>query len=149
WSWGLQGNDSVMRSVNGGRPVFQFHSDVLIGDAWTAVARLDSDPHPEVIAIYGGGSSDGPAAGLWIFKHDGSLYQPPVGLFQNVSNTVSYLLGPPTVADFDGDGQPEIAFAAYRRLVSFPGGEQTFQDHDGSSLYVIKLDGTEVWHREL
>jgi hypothetical protein len=147
WAWGNLGNDGITESVNGGPPVLQFHSNVPLGDAWTAVARLDSDPHPEVIAITGQahGVGTGPAAGLWIFKHDGSLYQPPVGLFQDVLNTVNYIVGPPTVADFDGDGRPEIAFVA----LSLPYVQDSFQHHIVSSLYVVRLDGTEVWHKDL
>jgi outer membrane protein assembly factor BamB len=74
------------------------------------------------------------------------LYQPPVGLLQNTFNDVTNYLGPPTVGDFDGSGQPEIAVMMYTHRSNVA---QTFQDHDGRSLYVFKLDGTEVWHKDL
>src|SRR5262249_47023898 len=150
WSWSTLGNDGITESVNGGRYQLQFQSDVPMGDCYTTVARLDSDPHPEISAVRGfaSGVQNGPSAGLWIFRHDGSLYQPPVGLLQNTFNSVGQLVGPPTLGDFDGDGRPELALVVNKLLTNF-GSFQTFDKHSGTSLYVFELDGTEVWHKDL
>src|SRR5262249_209267 len=88
--------------------------------------------------------AQGPSGGLWIFNHDGSLFAPPVGLLENVRNTVTQFLGPPTLADFDGDGRPEIAMVV-RRYPAVP----TFDNPFRNILYVFKTDGPELWHKDL
>jgi RHS repeat-associated protein len=151
WSWRTVGDlatgDYVAQlSVNDGPWVDQFHTRVPLGDGWTAVANLDGDPFPEVIVVSPMNSfrSPGPAAGLWIFRHDGSLFDPPVALLENGVNNIPFqVVGPPTVADFDGDGRPEIAVAVQR--TTFLG----FDDPTREVLYVFRTDGTEVWHKDL
>lgn len=63
---------------------------------WSAILNYDQDPFGEV-AMVGAGY-------LGIYKHDGTeLYKTPAGTGQP---------GPPCVADFDGDGDAEIAWAS-------------------------------------
>src|SRR5262249_36890665 len=50
------------------------------------------------------------------------------------------------VADFDGDGQPEIAVAVYHQVLSQP---VSAADPSRFVLHVYELDGTERWHRDL
>jgi hypothetical protein len=152
WSWrelaDVATKDYVAElSINDGPWIDQFHTTVPLGDGWTTVANLDSDPFPEIIVVSAGGTSfpPGPAGGLWIFRHDGSLFAPPVPLLQNgAGNTPRFDLGPPTVADFDGDGKPDIAITAQRHPTT-----QTFADPFRNILYVFHTDGTELWHKDL
>lgn len=114
--------------------------------SWTAVADLDTDPYPEIIAVSdqtdGGGSTR--ALALTIFEHNGQIHAGPFGLFEGVLNESTYTLGPPTVADFDGDGQPEIAIAVQKRLNS-----PTAADFNRTILNVYESDGSLVWQKDL
>lgn len=153
WAWQTAFNPAngrwiAQRSINGGPWVSQFESDVFLGDGYAAVANLDSDPNPEAIVIspqrFGVATGTGPS--MWVFNHDGSLYQPPVPLAQDVFNQLVNYSGPPTVADFDGDGRPEIAFTLHRGSQVSP---NNIADPRRDILYVIETNGTEVWHKDL
>lgn len=156
WEWFVVAdpatrNYSARLSVNGGPYVEQFRTNVpMFGTySWSAVANLDEDPFPEIIVVSPASTSfpPGPSGGLWIFNHDGSLFSPPVGLLEQPAGSSSqhHFIGPPTVADFDGDGRPEIGLAVAR----VPGSTQTFADPRRIILYVFETDGTEVWHKDL
>jgi hypothetical protein len=70
-------------------------------DGFTAMANFDDDDEGEVVIVRRGE--------VFIINHDGSLlWQFPI-LKDDCQNNES---GPPTVADFDGDGEPEIGTAA-------------------------------------
>jgi hypothetical protein len=81
-------------------------------DGYVAVANFDSDPEAEiVVASYGGQ--------VRLTEHDGTI------IWRTTIATGR--IGPPTVADFDGDGEPEIGLA-------------------GSALYAMfDTDGTLMW----
>ncbi len=70
-------------------------------DGFTAMANFDADPEGEIVIIRRGEA--------FVLNHDGSLlWQQPI-IKDDCNNNES---GPPTVADFDGDGRPEIGTAA-------------------------------------
>lgn len=78
---------------------------------WGAILEADDDPYAEVAMV-----ADGR---LEIIEHDGSVkFSVPSGNDHP---------GAPCVADFDGDGEAEIAWASNNRFV------------------LHELDGTEVW----
>ena len=66
-------------------------------DGLNAVGNFDADPFPEVVLV-----SDGQ---VWLLEHNGAVKWGPVGLPGGGAG------GPPTIADFDGDGQPDIGVA--------------------------------------
>ena len=70
-------------------------------DGFNAVGNFDDDPEGEVVSIRRGE--------VFVIEHDGTLAHriplPVRGCSYNES-------GPPTVADFDGDGRPEIGTAS-------------------------------------
>ncbi|HEY1378032.1 MAG TPA: PKD domain-containing protein, partial [Gemmataceae bacterium] len=55
--------------------------------------------------------------------------------------------GPPTVADFDGDGRPEVAVPVTNNVYASAAG--SFADPERVTLYVLGADGAEVWHKGL
>src|SRR5262249_18854866 len=63
-------------------------------------------------------------------------------------NKPFHVVGPPTVADFDGDGKPEIAVTVSRSPTG-TGQSGIFDDPYRTILYVFRPDGAEVWHKDL
>ena len=117
-------------------------------DGFVAVADLDADGKPEVITVVVRTHS------LLAVHHDGSPYWGPVDINQGHADLGDYCQGcgggPPTVADFDGDGKPEIAAAAGCGYVVFehdgqPKWFQATQDlssrSTGSSVFDFEGDG--------
>ena len=70
-------------------------------DGFTAMANFDNDPEGEVVIIRLGE--------VFIIEHTGELLWQWAIPTDDCNNNES---GPPTVADFDGDGRPEIGTAA-------------------------------------
>jgi len=114
WSWSTAGSTppfTVTGKLNGGATTVTLQSNYFLGDAFTAVANLDDDPFPEIIAVNRAVGS-GSVSSLWIFQHDGRLKN-SFPLFQDTSS-VAYDVGAPTVADLDGDRQPEVVVPVKR-----------------------------------
>ena len=74
----------------------------LTCDGFSAMADFDDDPEGEVVIVRRGE--------VFIIGHDGTL-QWKHGILKDDCNRGNES-GPPTVADFDGDGAPEIGTAA-------------------------------------
>ena len=70
-------------------------------DGFSAMADFDDDPEGEVVIVRLGE--------VFVIGHDGKLQWTHKILKDDCSNNEA---GPPTVADFDGDGEPEIGTAA-------------------------------------
>jgi len=117
-------------------------------DGYVAVADLDGSGKPEIITASSSNHS------LYAFHHDGTKYWGPVDINQGKANLNDKCSGcgggPPTVADFDGDGKPEIAAAAGYGYVIFehdgqPKWFQVTQDLSsrvtGSSVFDFEGDG--------
>jgi len=67
-------------------------------DAWTAIADMDGDLEPEIVATDSLGFLTG---GVQLYEADGTA----VGARYDI---LSFLPSQPAVADVDGDGQPEV-----------------------------------------
>jgi hypothetical protein len=82
-------------------------------DGFVAVGNFDSDPYGEIVVAHTGT--------LRLQDHDGTVLWSKPGLTGGT-------IGPPTVADFDGDGDPEIGVA-------------------GNNVYIVVegADGSTVW----
>jgi len=85
--------------------------------SFAALVQADSDPEAELLFMN---------RQIGLYDTDGSVIF-EVTLEGEVDNNVS----PPTIADFDGDGQIEIAYSI------------------GSRLQMIELDGRSNWSRQL
>jgi len=88
WTWTYTTENST---CGGGLPC----------DGFTAVANFDDDDEGEVVIVRQGE--------VFILEHDGQLlWRQPIPLIDCAYNES----GPPTIADFDGDGRAEIGTAA-------------------------------------
>ena len=74
----------------------------LACDGYNALAEFDGDPEGEVAIIREGE--------LFIINHDGTLFWQQQIIKDDC--TRGNESGPPTIADFDGDGRPEVGTAA-------------------------------------
>ena len=69
-------------------------------DGYNATGNFDDDPQGEVVTVREGN--------VYVWEHDGTLKAMVALPWDNCSRNEG---GPPTVADFDGDGEPEIGVA--------------------------------------
>jgi len=69
-------------------------------DGFNAVGNFDADPEGEVVIVRRGE--------VFVINHDGTLLHQVTIPRDDCANNES---GPPTIADFDGDGRPEIGTA--------------------------------------
>ena len=75
----------------------------ISANSTSSIGNFDDDPFPEVVSVING-------MRLALYEHDGT----PIWLTQ-LPNTGNG--GAPTIADFDGDGEPEIGVAGASRYV--------------------------------
>ena len=97
-------------------------------DGYVAIADLNGDKTPEVITAASGKHS------LYAHSNKGKLIWGPVDINQGQASSADKCNGcgggPPTIADFDGDGRPEIAAAGGYGYVIF--------EHDGKAKWFKK-----------
>ncbi len=118
--------------VVGGNKVYRYDGklyweDTKRPDGFMAISDLDGDKKPEIITA---SSSD---HGLRAYHYDGkpAWKNMPVDINQGKgTGTNQRGGGPPTIADFDGDGKPEIAAAGGWGYVIF--------EHDGKPKWFQK-----------
>ncbi len=124
-------HDGQIKSTNPDLPEFAFNA---IGD-------FDGDGDPEIVVNGTGGSS-----GIFLVDHEMNVIWGPVE-HPGASSRVG---GPPTVADFDGDGHIDIGIAGESRYATFDRNgdvvwSQIIQDYSsavtGSSVFDFDGDG--------
>ena len=121
------------------------HQNLAVpGQASVGVGNFDADPYPEIVLV------DPLSNGrLYLLDHQMNLLWGPVAI--PTSGTPQYGNGgPPTIADFDGDGWPEIGVAGNKHYVVFRGDgsvlwQQPTQDlssgFTGASVFDFQGDG--------
>jgi hypothetical protein len=148
WFWETIGASNVRGTLDHGATIITMNnSSFLLTDAFTAVANLDDDPNPEIIAVSDNSGSTGVFGDtLWVFEHDGRVKEGfPIGLYAEIPNQEIYHLGAPTVADFDGDGEPEIAIPASLTV----SGAVNLNNLSRTMIAVYERDGSLKWRRDL
>jgi hypothetical protein len=110
-----------------------------LNDGYTAIGDFDNDGLGEVVVSSGNGElrlQDTDCSVIWTTSIPGA--------------TSSYYGGPPTIADYDGDGEPEIGVAANSSYTVFDTDgqmlwQQTTQDfssgNTGSAVFDFEGDG--------
>lgn len=92
----------------------------VVGDGFAAVGNFNDDPYPEIVVV-GGTATDAKKGEVYLLDHLGNVVWGPVLLPGGGHG------GPPTIADMDGDGMPEIGIAGASRYV------------------VLRSDGSILW----
>ncbi|MCK5800402.1 MAG: VCBS repeat-containing protein, partial [Deltaproteobacteria bacterium] len=147
-------NDDGKPEVVCGRVVYTWDGKTLWNDTKqgghgnVAIADLDGDGKPEIVTTVGSEHA------IYANHADGTRYFGPVDINQGHADPNNPRGptggGPPTIADFDGDGKPEIAAAAGWGYVIFendgkPKWFQKTQDLSsratGSSVFDFEGDG--------
>src|SRR5205823_4798822 len=117
------------------------------GIGYPAVADLDGDGLPDVVAVVPSTNS------IWAYKHDGTRLWGPVDVNNGVATPHGPTGGgPPTIADFDGNGKPDVATAGGYGYLVLNGqtGAVLWQNTDtqdyssrvtGSSVFDFEGDG--------
>jgi hypothetical protein len=88
------------------------YGDGGIHGGFSAVGSFDADPEGEIVVVRS--PNIGGAGAVYFFEHDGGLIA-RVAIPWDTSACASNEGGPPTIADFDGDGRPEVGVAASTR----------------------------------
>lgn len=106
----LDGNTANGMEIVAGGVVYHMNGTLYWnaghGTGYPAVADLNGDGKPEVVSVVSGSHM------VYAYKNDGTLLWGP----KDVNNGVPTPSGPsgggpPTIADFDGDGKPDVATA--------------------------------------
>ncbi|MFQ5857870.1 MAG: FG-GAP-like repeat-containing protein, partial [Anaerolineae bacterium] len=113
-------------------------------DGFNAVANFDDDPFPEIVLVRGS---------VRLLEHDGTVKWGPVSIPGAPGPG-----GPPTVADYDSDGQVEIGIASRTRYAVFETDgslkwatviQDVSSGYTGSSVFDFEGDGSaEVVYRD-
>lgn len=108
----------------------------MVGDGYSAAGNFDADPQGELVTVNNGG--------VWLHNHDGTRIWGPIAIPGGGSG------GPPTIADFNGDGLRDIGVAGSTRYCVFDRTgallwQRTIRDtssnRTGSSVFDFEGDG--------
>ncbi len=117
-AWGVNWNDAVWPPNVTLNLYWDANTFTPTPDGYPAVADLDQDGNPEVILVASGTLRvlEGNSGRLWcgIDPDESSCFLPSArtpAITLPSSSGGPGLGGPPTVADFDGDGRPEVGVA--------------------------------------
>jgi hypothetical protein len=123
----------------------KWHQSQAVWDGYNAVGNFDKDEFAEIVLVAKGK--------VYLLEHNGEIKWGPVSLPGGGNG------GPPTVADVDNDGQPEIGVAGryYYTVFETDGSvkwssSRTYDDSShatGSSVFDFEADGkTEVLYAD-
>ncbi|MFZ5875273.1 MAG: CARDB domain-containing protein, partial [Nitrospirota bacterium] len=96
-----------------------------VTDGFTAVGNFDGDIYPETALVTSTSQSGQiPSTRLYLLEHDGVVKWGPVYINQLEGTTIRPPGGYPIIADFDGDGSPEIGVRGLRMYFVIDGNGQ-------------------------
>lgn len=131
----LDGSPEVVAGKSAYRADGSLYWNADTPDGLVAVGNFDDDGFPEIVVVQ---------SGVYLLEHDGTKKWGPIAI------PGGGLGGPPTIADLDGDGLPEIGVAGATRYVVYEHDgtvkwQATVQDGSshstGSSVYDFDGDG--------
>jgi FG-GAP-like repeat len=115
-----------------------FWQNTTLQDGYNAAANFDDDPFPEVVLVTG--------HTIYLLEHTGAIKWGPI------EHPGGGIAGPPTIADVDQDGKPEIcvaaasAFAVFETDGNLKWNSPPAFEHEygvtGSSVFDFEGDGT-------
>ncbi len=104
-------------------------------DGINAVANFNDDPYPEVVLL----TFQSGIYYLYLLDHNGKVLWGPVSLKNLEGAQISGFGGPPLIADFDGDGVPEIGVRGFNKyLVALSSGDLTKAPHFTRIMHQIR-----------
>jgi hypothetical protein len=105
----LDGVPEVIGGKSAYRADGSLHWNSVIPDGFPGIGNFDADPNPEVVVVSNGY--------VYILEHDDTLRTGPIGIPGGGPHGNHG--GPPTIADVDGDGEPEIGVAGASQYVVY------------------------------
>jgi uncharacterized repeat protein (TIGR01451 family) len=133
-------------TVYSGTGGIQAQNAALPTSGSNALGNFDADAYPEIVFV-DPFNDDGR---LWLLDHRMNVVWGPISIPRSSGASGPVNGGPPVVADFDGDGQPEIGVAGHSNYVVFEGDgtilwQRATQDYSsgatGSSVFDVQGDG--------
>ncbi len=98
------------------------NSSLSDADGYTAVVNVDDDAYPEIVLLTGSTPLKPPYiydARLYLLDHTGKVVWGPVYPGQLEGAASAWPPGQPVIADFDGDGRPEIGIRGMYKYMIF------------------------------
>jgi hypothetical protein len=145
WGWGALRSENMwkLKGIFGTTETALLPVGSWFGDSWTDVGDIDGDGLPEVVltpyeAV--GLVNTTETEAFWVFENDGS-FKAMYPIFQ-ASSATDWILGPPTIANLDGVGAPEVIIAANQVAT-----------RDASAIAIVVSayhgDGSLYWRRTM
>ena len=153
WYWqyffdsSTNGNHFMRGILDNGGTEITLPTELFITSPHYAVADMDNDGEVEIIAVSSSSNRLVPPFSrnaMVIYDSDGRVSAGPFALNFAFNNDNAATLGMPTIADFNGDGNPEIALTMQETYNSV-----SFNTPRRLYVKVFDASGNELWSHEM